>query len=156
MKRIIIIIIIGIVCFMIGSVVQAKDIPKDSKCDNIAKFAQGIATIKLAGYDLNALSSFVSEPKVATFPLQIVKQQIFGQDLAPDVAYTKYYGQCVAVGYDALYEYYTHEQERQQLQLDNASLKSENIALQAHLVTAQKQIADLISGQTHTKHKVNP
>lgn len=135
--------IIGVVCSLLAITAFAKDPVKDPKCEQVGQFAKGIATIKLAGYDMNALSAFVSEPKAQTFPLQIVKQQIYDQNIAPDPAYAKFYGQCVAVGYDVLFEYFAHEQERQQLAIDNTSLKAENAALRTRENALQRQVTDM-------------
>lgn len=139
MKRL----LIGVVLSVLAVSAFAKDAPKDPKCEQVGQFAKGIATIKLAGYDMNALQNFVSEPKAQTFPLQIVKQQIYDQNIAPDPAYVKFYGQCVAVGYDVLFEYFVHEQERQQLVVDNASLKSELATLQGRIATLNTQLVGL-------------
>jgi hypothetical protein len=125
--------VLMVLCLTLAGVANAaKEQPKDANCHKVAEFANGIAKIKLAGYDIDALKSFVSEPKTATFPLQIVKQQIYNSDITPEAAYTKYYSQCVAVGYDALYEYYTHEHQRQQLEVDVAGLRAENVQLRNH------------------------
>lgn len=136
-------IVVGIALSLMAVAVMAKDIQKDPKCDNIGQFAHGIAQIKAAGYDMNALQSFVSEPKAATFPLQLVKQQIYDQNLEPGDAYNKFYGQCMAVGYEALFQYYTHEQQREQLLIDNTALVSKINELKSQVTALQGQLHEL-------------
>lgn len=131
----------AIFCLMISTSAFAwNDKPKDPQCDNVAKFAQGIASIKLAGYTVDNINAFVSVPTAQTFPLEIVKEKVFKENLGPEVAYNKFYTECMAVGYQTLYQYYSHEEERLTLQKENGELKNEVEALQTKIDVLQNQV----------------
>ena len=104
--------------------VYAASTPKeDPNCAKIGEFAKGVALIRETGFGIQDMQNFVSEPTVQRFPLQVLKTQIYDQNLSAQVARDTFYNKCVMVGYDKLFEYLTHEQERVDLLIKNSLLE---------------------------------
>lgn len=59
--------------------------------------------MKDAGVTLMDINSFTAQPVALTFPLQLLKLEVYNSDLkTPADTYAHFYGMCVTNGYDAM------------------------------------------------------
>ncbi len=103
-----------------ASVPVAKTVNSD--CDNVAKFAKGIAMLKETGLSETQLEAHISQPTIQPFPITLIRKQIYADNLNHIQAYDTYYAKCEVVGYKQLLSMMEDEDELVRLTNENASL----------------------------------
>lgn len=91
-------------------------------CDNVAKFAKGMATLKETGLTEPQLQEHISLPTIQPFPITLIRKQIYADNLNGQQAYDAYYSKCVVVGYKQLLSIMEDEDELARLANENATL----------------------------------
>lgn len=132
-----------IAAMLVGGVAQATppihdDTNKilDDQCNRVASFARSIATLKESGITETDLVQYISQPTVQTFPITLIRHQVYAENMRPTVAYQAYYTRCLVVGYSNLLQSMKDADE-----LDN--LRSENRLLKSQLAMAQERASSL-------------
>lgn len=102
MNKIILIALFGLT----GCVSTPPPKPIDPECNQLANYARGIAVLKQAGIPLKDVNNFTSTPVVATFPIQLVKEEVYARNFAnPAEAYVTYYELCTTAGYQNMFKF---------------------------------------------------
>lgn len=105
------------------------------QCDTVGVFASGIANLRETGITQEQVANYISQPKVQTFPITLIRKQVYAEKWTQKEAYTQYYGKCVAVGYKQLLTFMEDEDELVRLQNENATLIS-------RVATAERRVAE--------------
>lgn len=87
--------------------------PVDKQCATVAAYARSVATMKGAGLSITDVNSFTSQPVALTFPLQLLKSEVYNSEFSnPAEAYSYYYEACTTVGYINMLERLKSTEER--------------------------------------------
>lgn len=97
----------------------------DAQCSKVASFARSIATLKESGITETDLVQYISQPTVQTFPITLIRHQVYAENMRPSVAYQAYYSRCLVVGYSQLLQSMKDADELVDLREENRKLKSQ-------------------------------
>lgn len=95
------------------------------RCNKVASFARSIATLKESGITEQDLVQYISQPTVQTYPITLIRRQVYQNNLRPSVAYQAYYSRCLVVGYGDLLQSMKDADELVALRDENRLLKSQ-------------------------------
>jgi hypothetical protein len=95
------------------------------QCNQVASFARSIATLKVSGITETDLVQYISQPTVQTFPVTLIRRQIYAENISPVAAYQAYYTRCLVVGYNDLLQSMKDADELVALRDENRKLKSQ-------------------------------
>jgi hypothetical protein len=121
-----------LIAVLMGGVANAAP-PLNTDCDNVASFAKAIAKVKSAGISQDQVESYISKPTAQTFPITLIRRQVYASSWSPSEAYASYYSQCLVVGYNYLLQSMSDADELLQLRDENRKLKSENALIHDEL-----------------------
>jgi broad-specificity NMP kinase len=105
-------------------------------CDQVARFAKAIATLRESGITEDKISEYITQPRAQPFPINLVLRRVYQDHLNPTAAYQSYYTQCLVVGYD-------HLLQAMQDADDLVILRQENALLKARLAQRDQDVARL-------------
>lgn len=95
------------------------------RCSKVASFARSIATLKESGITEQDLVHYISQPVAQTFPITLIRRQVYQYNLKPSVAFQAYYSRCLVVGYEGLLQSMKDSDELLALRDENRLLKSQ-------------------------------
>jgi hypothetical protein len=112
-----------------------------ANCKKMADYGKGIASLKETGVTIDQFASYITEPKVQTFPIRTVSKYVYELNSTPDQVYQQLFDNCIITGYSKQLAYFQREQEIADLQKQNQELIVENAALQARVLELSTAVA---------------
>jgi hypothetical protein len=110
------------------------------QCTKVGKFAQAIATIKATGVAESDFEHYISQPIIQSFPITLIRHQVYASNMRPTDAFQIYYERCLVVGYDNILQSMKDADELVNLREENRTLKSQLAQKQDQLNQLQRAL----------------